>query len=170
MAAASIQAGCNRGAAPQLPIGDTERSVFPVLAPGVPMPDPAEVSGGLPEPPVTLRAGGATRSAARHEHGSLCLCLDAGGRLRLARPSDRGVACVVQRWAKRAGLDPARFAEESWRRGKLAAACRGSPLLRPPRAMADERVTASPGLCLAQPAHYDAFRTGRRGMTSAAYA
>jgi integrase len=57
-----------------------------------------------------------------YDHGPLFLRLDAGGRLRLARLSDRGVARVVQRWAKRAGLDPARFAGHSLRAGLATSA------------------------------------------------
>jgi integrase len=52
-----------------------------------------------------------------YARGPLFVRLDAGGRLRLARLSDRGVARVVQRWAERAGLDPARFAGHSLRAG-----------------------------------------------------
>jgi len=57
-----------------------------------------------------------------YEHGPLFLRLDAGGRLRLGRLSDRGVARVVQRWAERAGFDPARFAGHSLRAGLATSA------------------------------------------------
>jgi len=61
-----------------------------------------------------------------YDDGPLFLRLDAGGRLRLARLSDRGVARVVQRCAERAGLDPARFAGHSLRAGlATSAAARG---------------------------------------------
>ena len=57
-----------------------------------------------------------------YEHGPLFLRLDAGGRLRLGRLSDRSVARVVQRWAERAGFDPARFAGHSLRAGLATSA------------------------------------------------
>jgi integrase len=60
-----------------------------------------------------------------YDRGPLFLRLDAGGRLRLARLSDRGVARVVQRWAERAGLDPARFAGHSLRAGLATSAAAG---------------------------------------------
>jgi integrase len=60
-----------------------------------------------------------------YEHGPVFLRLDAGGRLRLARLSDRGVARVVQRWAERAGLDSARFAGHSLRAGLATSAAAG---------------------------------------------
>jgi integrase len=60
-----------------------------------------------------------------YDRGPLFLRLDAGGRLRHARLSDRGVARVVQRWAERAGLDPARFAGHSLRSGLATSAAAG---------------------------------------------
>jgi integrase len=60
-----------------------------------------------------------------YDRGPLFLRLDAGGRLRFARLSDRGVARVVQRWAGRAGLDPARFAGHSLRAGLATSAAAG---------------------------------------------
>jgi integrase len=60
-----------------------------------------------------------------YERGPLFLRLDAGGRLRLGRLSDRGVARVVQRWAERAGFDPARFAGHSLRAGLATSAAAG---------------------------------------------
>jgi len=60
-----------------------------------------------------------------YERGPLFLRLDAGGRVRLARLSDRGVARVVQRWAERAGLDPERFAGHSLRAGLATSAAAG---------------------------------------------
>jgi integrase len=63
-----------------------------------------------------------------YDRGPLFLRLDAGGRVRLGRLSDRGVARVVQRWARRAGLHPARFAGHSLRAGlATSAAARGVP-------------------------------------------
>src|SRR5260370_23295510 len=60
-----------------------------------------------------------------YDRGPLFLRLDAGGRLRHARLSDRGVARVVQRWAERAGLDPARVAGHSLRAGLATSAPAG---------------------------------------------
>jgi integrase len=60
-----------------------------------------------------------------YDHGPLFLRLDAGGRIRLGRLSDRGVARVVQRWAERAGLDPLRFAGHSLRAGLATSAAAG---------------------------------------------
>jgi integrase len=60
-----------------------------------------------------------------YERGPLFLRLDAGGRVRLGRLSDRGVARVVQRWAERAGLDPLRFAGHSLRAGLATSAAAG---------------------------------------------
>jgi integrase len=60
-----------------------------------------------------------------YERGPLFLRLDAGGRIRLGRLSDRGVARVVQRWAERAGLDPMRFAGHSLRAGLATSAAAG---------------------------------------------
>jgi integrase len=60
-----------------------------------------------------------------YDRGPLFLRLDAGGRIRLGRLSDRGVARVVQRWAERAGLDPLRFAGHSLRAGLATSAAAG---------------------------------------------
>jgi integrase len=60
-----------------------------------------------------------------YDRGPLFLRLDAAGRVRLGRLSDRGVARVVQRWAERAGLDPARFAGHSLRAGLATSAAAG---------------------------------------------
>ena len=60
-----------------------------------------------------------------YDRGPLFLRLDAAGRVRLARLSDRGVARVVQRWAERAGLDPERFAGHSLRAGLATSAAAG---------------------------------------------
>jgi len=60
-----------------------------------------------------------------YDRGPLFLRLDAGGRVRLGRLSDRGVARVVQRWAERAGLDPSRFAGHSLRAGLATSAAAG---------------------------------------------
>src|SRR5260370_3912237 len=57
-----------------------------------------------------------------YDRGPLFLRLDAGGRRRHARLSHRGVARLVQRLARRASLDPARFAGHS-----LLAALPSSP-------------------------------------------
>jgi len=60
-----------------------------------------------------------------YKGGPLFLQLDAGGRVRLGRLSDRGVARVVQRWAERAALDPACFAGHSVRAGLATSAAGG---------------------------------------------
>ena len=60
-----------------------------------------------------------------YDRGPLFLRLDAAGRVRLGRLSDRGVARVVQRWAERAGLDPERFAGHSLRAGLATSAAAG---------------------------------------------
>jgi hypothetical protein len=62
----------------------------------------------------------------RYDRGPLFLRLDAAGRVRLGRLSDRGVARVVQRWAERAGLDPSRFAGHSLRAGLATSHSLGS--------------------------------------------
>jgi integrase len=60
-----------------------------------------------------------------YDRGPLFLRLDAGGRVRLGRLSDRGVARVVQRWAERAGLDSTHFAGHSLRAGLATSAAAG---------------------------------------------
>lgn len=72
-----------------------------------------------------IRAVRAWRAAAGVESGPLFSPVDRHDQVHLGRLSDRGVARVVQRAARRAGLDPALYAGHSLRAGLATAAAQG---------------------------------------------